>query len=91
MRNKFFQAQMNMVENEEIDKEVKLLIILELLYHEEISLVKAKELCTQIGLLSGHWGSVDGRATELFSKSLMDVEHSFRAIQEKYNKGKKEA
>ena len=59
MSDKIFETNMKIIEDKDIDKEIKLFCILDLLYDEEISLHKAYELCTEVGLFSDHWITID--------------------------------
>lgn len=61
-------VKFQILEDKEVDKEVKLLLILEMLHQKEIDITKAKELCTEIGIFSEHWLIVDTKANEIFQK-----------------------
>ncbi|PLS18978.1 hypothetical protein CVD28_00830 [Bacillus sp. M6-12] len=67
MKDKQFEANYQLVQDKNVDKEIKLFLILDMLYHEQISLNKARELCTEIGFFSDHWVVMDAKATEVFS------------------------
>lgn len=69
-----FETHMNMLEDETIDNEVKLLLIFELFKNGSIGINTALEFCTKLGLFSEHWAVLDAKATEIFKK--------------RYNKGK---
>ena len=71
---KFNEEQMEAIfkvlEDKEVEKEVKLSLILEMAYSGNVSLAKAKELCTETGLFSDHWVVVEAKATEVFSQYM---------------------
>jgi hypothetical protein len=70
MGEKQFEANMMIIEDPNVEREIKASLILELVYHGEISLNRAKELFTETGIFSDHWMAIDGKATELFSKTI---------------------
>lgn len=65
--NKWFSANYEIITDKNLDnKEVKLFCILALLHEEKISLHKAHELCTEVGLFSDHWMVIDTQTTEIW-------------------------
>lgn len=65
--NKWFNANYEVITDKTLDnKEVKLFCILTLLHTGDISLKKAYELCTEVGLFSDHWMVIDTQATEIW-------------------------
>lgn len=69
--NKWVATHLKLIEDQESDKEVKLLCILELLYGEHISLRKACELCKTAGLFATNWVEVDYKTTKLWQEYWM--------------------
>ncbi|MFS0643780.1 hypothetical protein [Siminovitchia sp. 179-K 8D1 HS] len=70
MLDRLFDAQCKIIEDPEVNLEIKLLLILELSYNGEISLAKAKELCSEVGLFSEYYMAVDDKATSLVKNVL---------------------
>jgi hypothetical protein len=65
--DKWFRGHYDIIQDKNVnDKEIKLFCILELLYHEDISLHKAQELCTEVGLFSDHWMVVDAKIMDIW-------------------------
>lgn len=58
------KADLTIVTSEQIDVDVRLFVVLNLLHSGEISLKKAYELCTEIGVFTEHWVGVDARLVE---------------------------
>lgn len=65
---KWFNTHCKIIQDENVDKEIKLFCILQLLHDEYISLHKAHELCTEIGLFSDHWITIDAKTTGIWQK-----------------------
>lgn len=62
------KIKLSMIEDEKIAKEIKVLLLLEMVHQEEIGITKAKELCTEAGIFSEHWMAVDAKATDIYEK-----------------------
>lgn len=60
-----FPVMTNILHNKEVDNEIKLFTILHLLHYEYISIHKAHELCTEIGLFSDHWMAIEDKFLKL--------------------------
>lgn len=64
---KWFNAEHDIIMDKSIDdNEIKLYLILNLLYEEKISLNKAFELCTEIGIFNNHWIEIDAKITKIW-------------------------
>lgn len=66
--SKFLETNMKIINDVNINSEIKLFCILSLVYHENISLYKAYELCTETGIFSKHWMAIDSETTEIWEK-----------------------
>jgi len=73
MSDKTFETRLKILEMPEVEREIKLLLILEMAYHGDVSLAKAKELCTESELFSDHWVVIDAKATDIFSKVIQNI------------------
>lgn len=71
------QVAFKIFSDEAVDKEVKLMIILNLLHDEKISLKKAYEMCEEIGLFSNSWIIVDAKFVEFWEKCYKKESHTF--------------
>ena len=67
-KEKWFKTGMKILQDEEVNNEIKLFIILDMLHHREISKNKARELCTEVGLFNGHWLVIDSETTDVWLK-----------------------
>lgn len=74
MQDKLFKTNMEMLNDTTVEKDVKTYLILTMYANQEITLNKAKELFTEVGVFSEHWISVDAKTTELFSKRYEEEE-----------------
>jgi len=70
MKDKTFETNMEILKDTTVENEVKTYVILEMYANQEITLHKAKELFTEIGVFTEHWMAVDGEATNLFIKHM---------------------
>lgn len=68
MNDNWAKAFFDILKDQDVNKEIKLFIILDLLHDETISLHKAQELCTECGLFSNHWMNIDVQLTEIWPK-----------------------
>lgn len=73
MRSKEVETNFKVLKDENVEKEVKVFLILSMLGNDEISLNKAKELCTECGIFSDHWIAIDAQATDIFSKTYASM------------------
>jgi hypothetical protein len=62
----WINAHYKILADKDVDKETKLFAILFLLHDDHISLHKAHELCTEYGLFSDHWMTLDAWMAENF-------------------------
>lgn len=74
MQDKLFKTNMKMLNDTTVEKDVKTYLILTMYANQEITLNKAKELFTEVGVFSEHWIAVDAKTTELFSKRYEEEE-----------------
>ncbi|MGF7535237.1 hypothetical protein AAGG74_16405 [Bacillus mexicanus] len=65
--NNRFEKTVEVLEGDNVSKEMKLYFLLDLLYNDEISLNKAREYCTKIGLFSDHWVSLELKTGDLLN------------------------
>lgn len=65
--NNRFKKTVEALEGNNISKEMKLYLVLDLLYNDEISLNKAREYCSQFGLFSDHWVSLELKTGDLLN------------------------
>lgn len=68
MTNKSIETSFEVLKNPNVEQEIKVLLILEIAYSGDISLAKAKELCTECAIFSDHWVVVDAKATAVVSE-----------------------
>jgi hypothetical protein len=66
--NKWFNTNIKIISDTPVDKEIKLFCILDLLHNEAISIHKAHELCTEVGLFSDEWVVIDAKVSEVWEK-----------------------
>lgn len=66
--DKWFETHYKIIQDKDVDKEIKLFCILQLLHDECISLSKSLELCTEIGLFSEHWVAIDEKVINIWQK-----------------------
>lgn len=66
----YLKAHYQILEDENVDKELKLFIALELLHYEELkgSLHGIQELFEEWGIFSKHWICLDAECTEIFEQ-----------------------
>ena len=67
---KTLKVDFNILKDEKVGQDIKTYIILTMYANNEITLNKAKELFTEVGVFSEHWMEVDGKATNLFMKEM---------------------
>lgn len=70
MNDKVLEANFNILKDETVGTDIKTYIILTMYANDEITLNKAKELFTEIGVFTEHWMAVDGEATKIFMKQM---------------------
>lgn len=56
------------INKENIDRDIKIYCILELVHSKKLSLKAAYELCTKQNIFKEDWISVDTKTTEIFEK-----------------------
>lgn len=72
MLEKENQLRLDMANDGTLETEVRLFIVMDLLSEGVITLKKAHELCTEMGLYSDHWVGVDAKATKVFEERMAE-------------------
>jgi len=72
------EALFKMLNDNDMSKEMKLFIILDLLHEEDISLHKAHELCTENGIFSKYWIELENECIPIFQKYYNSGENDLK-------------
>ena len=67
-KDKYRDIVFKMLYDKNINKEIKLFLIIELIHNETIGLYKAYELCEEVGLFSEPWFCIDYKTTKIYEK-----------------------
>jgi hypothetical protein len=66
--DKYTSTAFKILEDETVDKDVKLYLILDLLHDNKISLQKAYELCEENGIFSDYKIVIDAKTIEIWEE-----------------------
>lgn len=70
--DKYTSTAFKILDDETVDKDIKLYLILDLLHDNKMSLRRAYELCEKNGIFSDYWIVVDAKAIEIWEEYYND-------------------
>lgn len=65
---KTVETYYEIINKDDVDKDIKLFCILELIHSEKLGIKAAYELCTKYKIFNEEWTTIDAKTTEIFEK-----------------------